>query len=123
MEHRHHSRVPLGLEMLIYRRGMPVATGRIRDASRGGVFVETSYPELREHQSLELEFRVPGGASPCPRQRVAGHVLRCAGDGFALEVDEGDRAAVCAIGTLLGARSAGSASVPPGAGARVLANN
>ena len=106
MEHRHHSRIPVGLEMLIYRRGMPVATGRIRDASRSGVFVETDYAEVREHQSLEFEFRLATGASACERLRVAAHVLRCAGDGLALEVDEVDRGAVQAMGTLLGARGA-----------------
>jgi hypothetical protein len=120
MEHRHHSRVPVGVEMLIYRRGMPVATGRIRDASRGGVFVETSYPELRVHQTLELEFRVPGAATPCERQRLAGHVLRCAGEGFALEVDEANRAALRAIGTLLGARTPNPATAHPGGAARVV---
>ena len=104
MEHRHHSRVPVGLEMLSYRRGMPVATGRIRDASRGGVFVETDYAEVREHQSLEFEFRLVTGACACERHRVAAHVLRCARDGLALEVDEVDRGAAQALGTLLDAR-------------------
>jgi hypothetical protein len=102
MEHRHHPRIPVGLEMLIYRRGMPVATGRIRDASRGGVFVETSYAELREYQRLEFEFSFTGCACANPRHRVAAHVRRCAGEGIALEIDESDHGAAHAMGTLLG---------------------
>ena len=102
MEHRHHARVPLGLDMLIYRRGMPVATGRIRDASRGGVFIETDYRELREYQNLEFEFRSQDQPSSA-RHRVAGHVRRCMPDGVALEVDETDDGATHAMGSLLGA--------------------
>jgi hypothetical protein len=102
--------------MLIYRRGMPVATGRIRDASRSGVFVETSYAELREHQSLEFEFRMPDCARE--RLRVAAHVRRCVNDGLALELDEADRDSLHAIGTLLDARAAPQPAYP-GAGARV----
>jgi hypothetical protein len=105
MEHRHHVRVPLALDMLIYRRGMPVATGRIRDASRGGVFIQTDYCELREYQNLEFEFQSRVLANG-ERQRVAGHVLRCEADGIALEIDDRDHAAVVAMGSLLGARVA-----------------
>ena len=118
MEHRHHSRVLLGLEMLIYRRGMPIATGRIRDASLGGAFVETSHPDMREHQSLELEFRLPRATVAPEPQRVTGHVLRRSGDGFALEFDEENRASVLAVGVLLGA-GPGATPAYPGAGAGV----
>ena len=118
MEHRHHSRIPVGLEMLIYRRGMPVATGRIRDASRGGVFVETSYAELREHQRLEFEFSVSECACASPRHRVAAHVRRCAGEGIALEIDESDRGAAHAMVTLLGKDSTSAMSPRHGAAAR-----
>ena len=107
MEHRHHARVPVGIDMLIYRRGLPVATGRIRNACRGGIFIETEYRELREFQNLEFEFRGqerPGGM----RHRVAGHVLRCTAEGVALEIDEADPGAPDAMLALLGSSLASS---------------
>ena len=101
MEHRHHARVPVGLDMLIYRRGLPVATGRIRNACRGGIFIETEYRELREHQNLEFEFRSLD-QSGSMRHRVAGHVLRCTPEGVALEIDDADPGAPGAMVSLLG---------------------
>lgn len=39
MEHRQHFRYELAVDLLIYRRGLPVATGRLRNISRDGLFV------------------------------------------------------------------------------------
>jgi PilZ domain len=89
MEHRYSSRVPTDIKMLIYRRGVPVATGRIRNASRVGVFVETDYPELRRYQPLECEFRLVGEMPPT-RHRFSAHVSRQANVGVGLEVDDED---------------------------------
>ena len=93
MEHRHHARMEMDVPMLIYRSGIPVAIGRIRDASRGGVFVQTGYAELRLNQQLEVEFCV-SEADSVAALRVRAHVRRCDAGGIALEVD--DRAAAVA---------------------------
>ena len=89
MEHRYSSRVPTDIKMLIYRRGVPVATGRIRNASRVGVFIETDYPELRRYQPLECEFRL-AGEIPATRHRFSAHVSRQANVGVGLEVNDED---------------------------------
>jgi hypothetical protein len=91
--------------MLIYRRGMPVATGRIRDASKAGLFVVTDFAELREHQPLEFEFRL-GFAPAMARHRISAHVRRCTAEGVALEIDELDHAASTALGSLVGSSGA-----------------
>ena len=96
MEHRYFSRVPIDVKMLIYRGGLPVATGRIRNASRVGLFVETDYGELRQHQKLECEFCLGDEG----RHRLGAHVSRRADAGVGLELDE-DGAAGGAIYSLL----------------------
>lgn len=102
MEHRLYPRVPVDVAMLIYQRGLPVATGRIRNASRGGFLVETGYEALREFQSLQVEFCAEQKPSPV-RHRVNAHVCRCGSDGVALEVDDLDGRSPPAMATLLAA--------------------
>lgn len=89
MEHRYHVRMDADIPALIYRCGVPVATGRMRDASRSGVFVRTSYGELRPNQNLELEFPLSGGGEGATR-RLRAHVRRCEQNGVALEMDDRD---------------------------------
>ncbi|QSP93874.1 PilZ domain-containing protein [Marinobacter salinisoli] len=59
MEHRISKRVPGKLGSLLYKRGMPVATGQIRDASKSGLFLATDYAGAQIDETLELEFRFP----------------------------------------------------------------
>lgn len=102
MEHRLHPRVATDVGMLIYNRGVPVATGRIRNASRGGLLIETGYAELREFQSLEVEFCAREERPPL-RHRVGAHVLRRVQGGVALEIDDLDGRAPPALARLLDA--------------------
>ena len=99
MEHRLHPRVTVDVAMLIYQRGLPVATGRIRNASRGGLLVETGYQELKEFQALQVEFCASQKAASV-RHRVNAHVCRCGSDGVALEVDDTDGRSPPAMATL-----------------------
>ena len=90
MERRHHLRVPIDIETLIYCSGLPVATGLIRNASRFGVLLETECQELHRHQPVQLEFRRSGESTDI-RHRVTAHVLRrtivgCVGEEIALGV-------------------------------------
>ncbi|MCG3168918.1 MAG: hypothetical protein CALGDGBN_00428 [Pseudomonadales bacterium] len=89
MEHRHHARVPVGITTLIYRRGLPIATGRIRDASTHGVFIETECCELARHQRVQCELRTAEDR-PGAMQCVWGSVVRTGEDGAALELDAGE---------------------------------
>ncbi len=100
MEHRYHARMDADIPMLIYRCGIPVATGRIRDASRGGIFVDTGYGELRPNQQLEVEFPV-SESGDCVMRRVRAHVRRCEEGGMALEVDDRDSMVVPSMRALL----------------------
>jgi hypothetical protein len=89
MEHRHHVRTRVDIGTLIYQCGLPIATGRIRDASLRGFFIETDYGELRAHQRVLCEIRAgdePGGGLP----RVSVRVVRCSPEGAGVELDEGD---------------------------------
>lgn len=89
MEHRHHQRVPVDIRTFIYRRGLPIATGRMRNASRRGFFIETDYGELQAHQRVLCELHAAGRAGGEPR-RVSVCVVRCSPEGAAVELDEGD---------------------------------
>ena len=87
MEHRHHQRVPVDIRAFIYQCGLPVATGRIRNASRRGFFIETDYGELHAHQRVLCELHADegrGGGS----QRVPVCVVRCSSEGAGVELDE-----------------------------------
>jgi len=105
MEHRQFERIAIDLNLLIFQRGLPVATGRLRDASLQGLFIETAYHELRTHQHLQFEFCADGGTSRC-RHRVTARVVRHAADGAALELDEDDQTSCGAIGALVNGRRA-----------------
>ena len=59
MEHRLSKRIFGKLGLLVYKRGLPVATGQIRDASKRGLFIATDYTDLQLNQTVELEFRFP----------------------------------------------------------------
>ena len=90
MEHRHHVRIPVGLKTLIYRRGVPVATGCIRDASQRGLFIETECRELLAHQRAQCELRIGAEQQAGGLRRVSVSVVRCSPEGAGVELDEGD---------------------------------
>ncbi len=112
MEHRHHLRVLVGLRTLVYRRGLPVATGLIRNASRCGAFLETECPELRQYQHLQFEFRLSGEGA-ATRHRVTAQVLRRTHEGVALEIDEADRSSTLALSSLVDTCVVAGLALPP----------
>lgn len=59
MEHRLSKRVQGELGLLIYKRGMPVAFGQIKDASLRGLFITTDYDDIQVNQTIEMEFCLP----------------------------------------------------------------
>jgi len=59
MEHRCSVRKPVESQVLLYKHGLPIQNGRIRDLGLGGMFVETGARSWRKNESLEIEF--PGG--------------------------------------------------------------
>ncbi len=85
MEHRLSQRIEGQLPILVYKRGMPVGTGEIRDASRRGVFVTTDYSDVRLNQAIQLAFRLPELADG--QQTLNAYVVRRSANGFGLDFD------------------------------------
>lgn len=87
MEHRCSRRVPLNINTLIYKHGVPVAMGRIKNGSSHGLYLETDYQDVRELQKLELEVllgdRVKGDRRCC----IAALVVRRSEMGVGLEME------------------------------------
>ncbi len=93
MEHRLSKRVAGRLSILVYKRGMPVATGQVRNASRRGVFVSTDYDDVNLNQTLELELCYPEKTGK-PLRRLNALVVRKSRNGLGLDFDGGDNNAL-----------------------------
>ncbi len=98
MEHRLSKRTDGKLGLLVYKRGMPVATGQIRNASKGGLFIATNYTDVQLNQTLELEFRFPDKQEKQSR-RLRAHVVRKSDNGFGLDFEgvENDRFTISSL--------------------------
>lgn len=99
MEHRLSQRIVGELPILVYKRGMPVATGQIQDASRRGLFIVTDYSDVRLNQTIELAFRYPEQRGQGHRVLTA-HVVRRSGAGLGVDFDGVDNDAL-AVAELL----------------------
>ncbi len=86
MEHRLSKRIHGKLGLLVYKRGMPVATGQIRDASKRGLFIATDYTDVQLNQTLELEFRFPDKHEKQFR-RLTAHVVRKSDKGIGVDFE------------------------------------
>lgn len=88
MEHRCEQRLELDLNARIYHQGKSVATGRIRNAGKHGLFLETDYHNVRKWQKLDLEVALEG-ATPKKKQNycLTATVVRRNRQGFGLEVE------------------------------------
>ncbi|MET4024824.1 hypothetical protein ABIE59_000329 [Marinobacter sp. MBR-99] len=89
MEHRLSQRIEGELPILVYKRGMPVATGQIQDASRRGLYVATDYSDIRLNQPIQLAFKLPDKRQDCHRVLNA-HVIRRSTGGLGLAFDGSD---------------------------------
>jgi hypothetical protein len=86
MEHRLSKRTDGKLGLLVYKRGMPVATGQIRDASKGGLFIATDFTDVQLNQALVLEFRFPEPQGKRFR-RLKAHVVRKSDNGLGVDFE------------------------------------
>jgi hypothetical protein len=104
MEHRYSKRVAAGGKLLIYKKGIPVAIGRITDVSRHGIFVATDYNDVGLHQILEVEFmlRTCDRAERCRFRTI---VARRGRDGIGLELEENSDAGYDALRELVNSMS------------------
>jgi hypothetical protein len=83
MEHRYATRLPLRINVLIYRQGLPVQVGRTRDISAEGAFVEAGPFHGPLPGCLDLEF-LPGQEG-CERFRLKALVVHRNQNGFGIE--------------------------------------
>lgn len=86
MEHRLSKRTLGKLGLLVYKRGLPVATGQIRDASKRGLFIATDYTDVQLNQTVELEFRFPDKQEKAFR-RIKAHVVRKCDNGLGVDFE------------------------------------
>lgn len=87
MEHRCTNRYVSDLNIKIYQHKLPVALGRIKNASLAGVFVETEFADIDcEHQvSLEIcHNRSRTASSPIKIQAL---IIHKRNNGFGAELD------------------------------------
>jgi len=87
MEHRCARRVPVNINTLIYKYGVPVAMGRIKNASNHGLYLETDYQDVRELQKLELEVLLGKRSKDIPHCYVSALVIRKSNFGFGLDLE------------------------------------
>jgi hypothetical protein len=87
MEHRYNPRLPTNIKLLIYRRGIPIATGFVRNVSRGGLLIETDLRSISVHERLEVEL-LSRLTPPSQRLRFNTRVAHKAAQGYGLELDE-----------------------------------
>lgn len=98
MEHRLSKRIPGKLKLLIYKRGIPVATGQICDVSRRGLFIATDYLDIQLNQTLEIEVQFPE-KSDKRFIRLKAYVVRKIDKGLGLDFGEtnGDAFAISSL--------------------------
>lgn len=87
MEHRYSHRVSLNINTLIYKRGTPVAMGRIKNGSDQGLYLETDYQGVRELQKLELEVLLGRRIKGKQRCQVSALVVRKSPFGYGLQLN------------------------------------
>ncbi|WP_111641795.1 PilZ domain-containing protein [Marinimicrobium alkaliphilum] len=88
MDNRRSERVATDLPAQIFRRGLPVAVGRIKFCSRHGLFIETDYQNVGPNDQLDLTVILRRNAGEMPKRYKLGTlVVRKAkkGHGLALE--------------------------------------
>lgn len=87
MEHRCSERVDIDLRAAVYKRGLAVATGRIRNSSKQGLFLETRYCDVNLLQKLSIEVIVHPAPQQSERYEVQAIVVRKSVDGLGLELE------------------------------------
>lgn len=87
MEHRCSERRSANIKILIYKYGIPVAIGRIKNGTRHGLFIESDLADVAPLQQLGIEMLVSGTASKLQRYKFESIVIHKAEHGFGVELD------------------------------------
>ena len=89
MDHRHSKRTNVQLSVLLYNNGVPVATGKTRNVSAGGVFVDTGYIPINGSRYMDIEF-VTDNDAETDRYHVKGMAVHSTRDGIGLMIEDFD---------------------------------
>ncbi len=100
MERRQSRRVSAKVKLIVFRGGVPVAIGRISNASHAGFFVETEFADTAPGQELEIELPLRAGKA-LRNFRFFATVEHLAASGFGMSVDQNDEQARKALFVLL----------------------
>lgn len=87
MEHRYSERAVTDLKILIYKNGMPVAIGRIKNGSKLGFFVETDFADINVLQPLDVEVLLYRSPQSMVRYKYTTRVIRKADTGLGVELE------------------------------------
>ena len=93
MEHRCSERVTTDFKVLIYKMGVPVAIGRLKNGSKLGFFVETDF--------ADINVLLQQGPHNLERYRYTSRVIRKAETGLGLELEYMSPEAAQALDDLL----------------------
>ena len=87
--HRHNKRIEIDemLNVVLYRYGKPVATGRISNVSAGGVFIETAYQLNSCKRYIEF-IAVADNSRASAEHRVRALIIHRNEQGFGLMTDD-----------------------------------
>ncbi|HCS64816.1 MAG TPA: hypothetical protein DIW64_12485 [Cellvibrio sp.] len=88
MEHRHNTaRHQCNIKVLIYKRGNPIAFGRIKNFSSQGMLVETDFNDIHLTQLLKFEIISDRLGSSSDRIFIDALVVHITKNGFGAEMD------------------------------------
>lgn len=87
MEHRCSDRRRADIKILIYRYGIPVAIGRIKNGNRYGLFIDSDLTDVRPLQQLGIEILVYRNAKKLQRFKFESMVTHTNEHGFGVELD------------------------------------
>lgn len=87
MEHRYSPRILADHKLLIYKRSVPVALGRLRDINRDGLFIRSDYADIAVNQPLEIEF-LSAASQRIGNGRFKSIVVHRRANGFGVEIAE-----------------------------------
>ena len=96
---RESRRMGTDAELLLYREGAPAGSGKVRNVSLDGLFLETNTPDLDRDDHVELEYRSLSGSRI---YRFNALVVHKSDDGIGLSVERDDKRAADGIRALMG---------------------
>lgn len=87
MEHRCTNRYISDLNIKIYQHRLPIALGRIKNASLAGVFIETEFAEIDCEHQVSIEICHNRSRTASLPLRIQALIIHKCNNGFGAELD------------------------------------